>query len=507
MRHALGFGVLLLLVGTRETHAAGNQPFCLQGLWTPTGSMSTPRIGHTATLLPTGKVLVTGGGDSLGAQLSAAELYDPETGVWSPTASMSVPREGHTATLLPTGQVLVVGGFNGRGPAGMLASAELYDPATGEWHATGSLSVPRADHTETLLGSGQVLVLGGVVFVGQQAQATSSAELYDPATGEWHATGSLVTARLENTATLLASGQVLVVGGSSLEGPLSSAELYDPAVGTWTPAAPMLAGRGFHTATLLLSGAVLVAGGCCTPTEAELYDPASGAWRRTGSLLAPNSGTATRLPSGRVLLVGASNIGAPIPNTELFDPASETWSDAGCTTIPRPGHTATLLLSGAVLVAGGEPESLHDTSTAELYGIIVSPAQVSLAPGASQTFTARGGSGFDYVWSFQQNNSGGTLTASGVYQAGPVGGVTDVLRVVDSFANSATATVNVIRQPSAVSATGSQANSMGCGTTGGAALPSLGGAVLVLLGWRALRRPRRANVRAFLPQLLKQIGN
>ena len=137
---------------------------------------------------------------------------------------------------------------------------------------------------------------------------------------------------------------------------------------------------------------------------------------------------------------------------------------------------------------------MHDTSTAELYGIIVSPAQVSLAPGGSQAFTARGGSGMGYVWSFKENKSGGTLTASGVYQAGPVGGVTDVVQVVDSFANSATATVNVLRQPTAVSATSPQANSMGCGTTGGAALPLLGGAVLVLLGWRpALRRPRRAR--------------
>jgi len=254
---------------------------------------------------------------------------------------------------------------------------------------------------------------------------------------------------------------------------------------------------------------VLVAGGCCTPTEAELYDPASGAWRRTGSLLAGHFvHTATRLPSGRVLVVDGTSGGPPTADTELFDPESETWSDAGCTVEARAEHTATLLLSGAVLVAGGGPGPKGEgTSSAELYGIFVSPAQVSLAPGASQTFTARGGSGFDYVWSFKQNNSGGTLTASGVYQAGPVGGVTDVLQVVDSFANSATATVNVIRQPSAVSATGSQANSMGCGTTGGAALPSLGGAVLVLLGWRALRRPRRANVRAFLPQLLKQIGN
>ena len=129
-------------------------------------------------------------------------------------------------------------------------------------------------------------------------------------------------------------------------------------------------------------------------------------------------------------------------------------------------------------MAGGSGDS-----SAELYGIIVSPAQVSLAPGASQTFTAKGGSGLGYVWSFVHNESGGTLTASGDYQAGSVGGVTDVVQVVDSFANSSTATVNVLRQAAAVSSTAPQAKSMGCGTTGGAALPSLGVAVLLLLGW------------------------
>ena len=196
--------------------------------------------------------------------------------------------------------------------------------------------------------------------------------------------------------------------------------------------------------------------------------------------------TATLLPSGKVQVVGGT--GGVGSLTELFDPESETWSDAGCTVEPIVDHTATLLPSGAVLVAGGSG------AIAELYGIIVSPAQVNLAPGASQTFTANGGSGLGYVWSFVHNESGGTLTVSGDYRAGTVGGVTDVLQVVDSFANSSTATVNVLRQQATVAATAPQAKSMGCGATGGAALPSLGVAVLLLLGWRSLRAPRRPTI-------------
>src|SRR5262249_40366168 len=218
-------------------------------------------------------------------------------------------------------------------------------------------------------------------------------------------------------------------GALSNDGHTASAELYDPAAATWAAGPPMLTGRDLHTATLLRSGAVLVAGGFGEPplgfptpvlTDAELSDPASGAWRRTGSLLVPHAGhTATRLNSGRVLVVDGLSSGPatpPIPNTELFDPESETWSNAGCTVQARVSPPATLLPSGMVLVAGGTngtASSGNGTSSAELYGIVVSPTQVSLAPGSSQTFTASNGSGLGYVWSFLQNNSGGTLTAAG----------------------------------------------------------------------------------------------
>jgi hypothetical protein len=394
---------------------------------------------------------------------------------------MSIPRSSHTMTLLPSGKVLAAGGNNS--PVDT-RPAELYEPDTGRWTTTGAMLEERFYHTATLLPSGMVLVVGGY----KNPFGLASAELYDPATGEWHATGSLSTGRFFHTATLLASGKVLVLGGVAVGIP-PSAELYDLAAGTWTLATPMLAARYMQTATLLSSGAVLVAGGCCTSstelTEAELYDPAAGTWHPTGSLSVPHAGhTATRLPSGRVLVVDGRSNNNLARNTELFNPASETWSDSGCTVEPRVGHTATLLLSGAVLVAGGFN---LPTGSAELYGIFVSPAQVSLTPGATQTFTARGGSGFDYVWSFLQNKSGGTLTASGLYQAGLVGGVTDVLQVVDSFANSATATVNVTQHATTVSATSPEAKSFGCGTTGGAPLPWLG-AVLALLGWRSLTR-------------------
>ena len=152
-----------------------------------TGSLNTARYGHTATLLPNGKMLVAGGGGSSGF-LSSAELYDPASGTWTATGSLNSARYLHTATLLPNGKVLVAGGYYGVASTG----AELYDPASGTWTATGSLNAARADHTATLLPNGKVLVAGGF---GITSGVLTSVELYDPASGTWSATGNLNTAR------------------------------------------------------------------------------------------------------------------------------------------------------------------------------------------------------------------------------------------------------------------------------------------------------------------------
>jgi len=196
--------------------------------WTATGNMIEPRTGHTATLLADGRVLVAGGGGSV--TLATAELYDPGTGSWTATGSMSGGRILHTATLLPDGKVLVAGGADSIGETSVnaLASAELYDPSTGSWTATGNMTQPRARHTATLLPDGKVLVVGGSGS-GSGTDSLISAELYDPSTGSWTATGNLNEARTYHTATLLPDGKVLVAGGHGSSGPLmASAELYDP---------------------------------------------------------------------------------------------------------------------------------------------------------------------------------------------------------------------------------------------------------------------------------------
>jgi N-acetylneuraminic acid mutarotase len=355
-----------LAVGPAAPAAA--QP---SGTWTRTGSMTTPDESQTGTVLQNGQVLVIHG--------AASELYNPATGKWTATGSMTTARSGYTATVLQNGQVLVAGGGNcviSGCPA--LASAELYNPATGTWAPTGSMTAARRGHTATLLPTGQVLVAGGDTCLYGGCPALASAELYNPATGTWSATGSMNVARVHHTATLLPNGQVLAAGGDA-----GSAELYNPATGRWTPTGSM----GFDhssgaVAGLLPNGQVLVVCGVFDPgvaqCAADLYNPATGTWADDGTASQPaaRNFTATLLHNGQVLLAGGENGGYPAKVTiseaaVLFDPATRTSTSTGSMTIPREFTTLTVLPNGQVLAAGGETQNKQGTpsltASAELY--------------------------------------------------------------------------------------------------------------------------------------------
>ena len=195
------------LTATKSFSVTG-LPICVPR-WSATSPMASARTSHTATLLPSGKVLVVGGRDSSGPSLGTAELYDPASGTWSTTGSLHWPRAGHTATLLSNGQVLVAGGY---GYSGMHETGEMYDSATGTWRETGLLGLPRVYTTAALLPGGQVLLVGGL---SEASSYLAEAEVLDPSAGigTWRATGSMASARFFHTTTPLPNGKVLVAAG------------------------------------------------------------------------------------------------------------------------------------------------------------------------------------------------------------------------------------------------------------------------------------------------------
>jgi WD40 repeat protein len=277
--------------------------------------MSAARNMAAAALLHDGRVLVVGGMSSGTNALASAEVYDPKSGAFSPTGSMTTPRSYASVTLLPDGRVLVVGGEDAN--ANVLASAEIYDPRTGTFSGTGPMGVPRVGQTATLLPDGRVLVAGGVAAL--DGNALASAELYDPRTGSFSPTGSMVEARYFATATRLSDGRVLLVGGMPAmnlsANALESAEIYDPQTGTFTPTGSMVTPRVGHSATLLEDGGVLAADGLTSlansgaaTASAEVYDPQTGRFTEVASTSAPRvEATATLLPDGRVLIAGGAH--------------------------------------------------------------------------------------------------------------------------------------------------------------------------------------------------------
>jgi Galactose oxidase, central domain/Kelch motif len=260
--------------------------------------LHSPRTFHTATLLLDGRVLVTGGLSSVvGPNLNTAEIFDPGSdpvnGSWTVVNPMNDGRARHTATLLPSGMVLIAGGdpevSNSPGAIHALSSAELFDPTTGIWTPTSPMNDPHSGHTATLLSFGPlnvaldefvVLIAGGI---GSLGDISAVAELYKPSrpviqppppdsTGSWVRAGSMNVTRMFHTATALpAAGgpvirdrQVLVTGGPDPGNEISTGqttEIYDLAADSWMLTGNMQSDRTGHTAALLSGGRVLLAGG------------------------------------------------------------------------------------------------------------------------------------------------------------------------------------------------------------------------------------------------------
>ena len=268
------------------------------GEWSPVANMTVARRGHEALLLADGKVLVFGGRQIAvrlleSDSLQIVETFDPASGEWSNAADMVVGHIGLEAVVLEDGRVLVTGGMTtagaetasavqsdsgddagttGRSPR--TSGPEMYDPAAGKWSQSGFARATMS-HTLTLLEDGLVVQLGG--FGGIAAAGVPGMEMFDPRSDKWETGPPMTEGRMFHTATLLTDGKLLVIGGTGVEGHLRSAEVFNPASRTWSSAGRTSVARSGHTATLLQDGTVLIAGG--GSAQAELFHPANNAWR------------------------------------------------------------------------------------------------------------------------------------------------------------------------------------------------------------------------------------
>ena len=358
------------------------------GGWGLTGSMTEARSYQTSVLLPSGKVLISGPDNT-------AETYDPATGSFQ-SASQTVFTHGigAAAALLGNGQVLIVGGVSAP------TSAELYDPVAGKFSATGSPVQPRGIYlSATPLNDGRVLVVGGLAAAGHGTATTvnAGAEIYDPKTAKFTATGAMAANRDLHTATLLADGTVLIAGGyadadyGALPNTVfASAEIYDPSSGTFSNTSPMQQARGTHFAVLLADGTVLVGGGDDV-ASAEVFNPATKSFRSVGSLSVDRQqATANVLSSGQVLVAdGFTNYPTATDTAELYNPAAETFTPTGSLRALRGVATSALLLDGRVLVAGGQ-SGTQPLSSAEIYtpvaqGLVTSQTGLTFRVAAGST--------------------------------------------------------------------------------------------------------------------------
>lgn len=325
--------------------------------WRVTAPMPTARRYHSATLLDSGRVLVLGGRDEVAYRSphfpATAEIFDPTTERWHSTAPIDRNTANFAVTPLPDGQALATGRGEGLTNGGSLI-ARRYLPGTNDWRGIAILDDTRREHTATPLRDGRILLTGGFHYTGEPGFSARTsypaAAIYDPSADRWSPTGATTFAIGPHTATVLPSGEVLVVGEPDGRGGLGTrAQRFDPATNTWADAGALAAPRDGFVATLLDDGRVLISGGYAGPTfggssayrnatpAAELFDPRTGRWQSAGSMTTARGGhLTTALATGQILATGGfpQSLGGQLHSAEVFDPATGRWRAVGAMSPP-----------------------------------------------------------------------------------------------------------------------------------------------------------------------------
>jgi hypothetical protein len=347
----------------------------------PLASAAPSHRSPALLLLPSGRVAYGAG---------VVDVIDPTSGAVVRAIASEAPEHlAATATLLPSGALLLAGGATGAPGLGVtFADARIVDADHGSVRPIAPMSTPRERATATLLASGVVLVAGG--YDQGAAAPTSSVEICAPGDAHVEATNAMLAPRKRHALVRLPSGEVLVVGGEGPSGP-EGAELYDPAHGTFRAAPPMRDTRSRHTVTALDAGRWLLAGGWVDPAPSwssascEIFDAAEGAFVPAPDLATPRSGhAAARLPDGSILFVG----GAAFDERRGPDGATTTVAPPGG--VERRRATATPLVDGRVLVTGGRlptPSDAPIASASTSDGTTYAPLPDLAEPRAEHTAT------------------------------------------------------------------------------------------------------------------------
>jgi MYXO-CTERM domain-containing protein len=400
------------------------------------------------TVLSSGRVLVAGGRTAAGIT-ATSHVYDPIANAWSATASMTTARSAHAAVLLRDGRVLVMGGGgNGLGAQAGLASAEILDPVAGTWSPAGTLATSRYYFSATRLRDGRVLVTGGVhpeVIGGSTVYTTvAGAELYDPSSNAWSQAEPLATARHDHVATLLEDGRVLVTGGHGADY-LRSTEIFDASTGHWSAGPDLSAGRDLATLTRLDDNTVVIAGGSNSAgavASAERYDPLANTWTTIGALATARFGhTAALLPTGELVVAGG--FGSTLPTTiELLDPATALWSPGGTLGAGRAYLQCAVQPDGRVLVGPGWQGAATYVANADLLDF---SSPVWTAGPALQGSRRDAAAALSYwgrlVVVGGLDETGATRSDVEVFPAGPYGGATETIDLPSPRASLALADV------------------------------------------------------------------
>jgi hypothetical protein len=334
--------------------------------------MNTPRVHHTATLLGDGRVLIAGGDTSDSKArwaIETSEIFDPRTGRFIATGSMSTRRSMHTAARLQDGSVLIAGGNT----ASSLSSTEceIYNPRTGEFRATGSMVKGRRGHSMTTLGDGRVLIIGGESWDGTTTVPESTAELYEPAAGVFTLVGQMAFNGWYHTATLLPNGKVLIVGASidTNRGGAPTVEIFDPSTKRSSPVSYTTDIRAAWAKCVLRSGKVLLLAEGDARTSL-LYDSSSNVFATAARPLVIRGGPHVAvLDSGRVLVLGGIWNARSVTSAEIFDPEKDAFRMVAQPQSAHSGGTATTLRDGRVLLAGGyvDPKFSEIAGAAEIF--------------------------------------------------------------------------------------------------------------------------------------------